>query len=172
MVRAAGGSRRNVCADSFGTQAVLAVPSPSARDSGCRALCESCFSIPSISGAHPPWRLQKEYAQEIADKLSALGLFADVDNGADTLPKKIRNGELAQYNFLLGASRLRISSVPHGNTFLVSVVGQEELDGRSVNVRNRDDVGTKSKGEMVPLDEVTAKLVALKSSRRIENKLV
>ena len=47
--------------------------------------------------------LQKEYAQEIADRLSALGLFADVDNGADTLPKKIRNGEIAHYNFLLGA---------------------------------------------------------------------
>ena len=29
------------------------------------------------------------------------------------------------------------------------VVGQEELDARSVNVRN-DDVGTKAKGEMVP----------------------
>ncbi|KAF9233915.1 hypothetical protein BU15DRAFT_90186 [Melanogaster broomeanus] len=95
----------------------------------------------------------KDYAQEIADKLSALGLFADVDNGADTLPKKIRNGEIAQYNFLL-------------------VVGQEELDSRSVNVRNRDDVGTKSKGEMVPLEEVTSKLVALKKSRSLENKLV
>ena len=64
---------------------------------------------------------------------------------------------------------MRISSVPHDN-FLV--VGQEELDSRSVNVRNRDDVGTKAKGEMVPLDEVTAKLVALKHSRRIENRLV
>lgn len=51
-------------------------------------------------------------------------------------------------------------------------MGQEELDSRSVNVRNRDDVGTKAKGEMVPLDEVTAKLVALKHSRRIENRLV
>ena len=29
-------------------------------------------------------------------------------------------------------------------------MGQEELDARSVNVRNRDDVGTKAKGEMVP----------------------
>ena len=37
-------------------------------------------------------------------KLSEKGLFADVDNGADTLPKKIRNGEIAQYNFILGAS--------------------------------------------------------------------
>lgn len=93
------------------------------------------------------------YAQEIADKLQALGLFADVDNGPDTLPKKIRNGEIAQYNFLL-------------------VVGQEELDSRSVNVRNRDDVGTKSKGEMIPLEDVSNKLVALRNSKSLQNKLI
>ncbi|KAL4076562.1 hypothetical protein V8B97DRAFT_2083075 [Scleroderma yunnanense] len=95
----------------------------------------------------------REYAQEIADKLQGLGLFADVDNGPDTLPKKIRNGEIAHYNFIL-------------------VVGQEELDGRSVNVRNRDDVGTKSKGEMISLEEVAQKLVALKNTKSLENKLV
>ncbi|KAG1888296.1 hypothetical protein F4604DRAFT_1877415 [Suillus subluteus] len=95
----------------------------------------------------------KEYAQEIATRLTDLGLFADVDNGADTLPKKIRNGEIAQYNFIL-------------------VVGQEELDSRSVNVRNRDDVGTKSKGEMAPIVEIEQKLLALKQSRSLANKLV
>lgn len=95
----------------------------------------------------------KEYAQEIATRLTDLGLFADVDNGADTLPKKIRNGEIAQYNFIL-------------------VVGQEELDSRSVNVRNRDDVGTKSKGEMAPIIEIEQKLLALKKSRSLANKLV
>ncbi|KAG2108456.1 uncharacterized protein F5147DRAFT_745755 [Suillus discolor] len=95
----------------------------------------------------------KEYAQEIATRLADLGLFADVDNGADTLPKKIRNGEIAQYNFIL-------------------VVGQEELDSRSVNVRNRDDVGTKSKGEMAPIVEIEQKLLALKKSRSLANKLM
>jgi len=95
----------------------------------------------------------KDYAAEITDRLNALGLFADVDNGDNTLPKKIRNGEIAQYNFIL-------------------VVGQEELDARSVNVRNRDDIGTKSKGEMVPLDKVVDQLVALKSSRSLANKLL
>ena len=55
---------------------------------------------------------------------------------------------------------------------LFIVVGQEELDARSVNVRNRDDVGTKSKGEMVPLDKVLDQLVALKESRSLDNKLV
>lgn len=95
----------------------------------------------------------KEYAAEVAQKLSDLGLFADVDNGDNTLPKKIRNGEIAQYNFIL-------------------VVGQEELDGRSVNVRNRDDVGTKAKGQMIPLEEVVQKLVALKSSRSLKNQFI
>ena len=51
------------------------------------------------------------------------------------------------------------------------MVGQEEVDARSVNVRNRDDVGTKSKTQMVPLDEIAKKLVALKTKRSLHNKL-
>ena len=58
-------------------------------------------------------------------------------------------------------------------TFLYpAVVGQEELDVRGVNVRNRDDVGTKAKGKMVSLDEVAVKLAALKNSKNLENKLL
>jgi len=53
-----------------------------------------------------------------------------------------------------------------------SVVGQEELDARSVNVRNRDDVGTKARSEIIPLDEILQKLVALKDCRNLQNKLV
>jgi len=53
-----------------------------------------------------------------------------------------------------------------------SVVGQEELDARSVNVRNRDDVGTKARSETIPLDEIVQKLVALKDRRNLQNKLV
>lgn len=51
-------------------------------------------------------------------------------------------------------------------------MGQEELDSKSVNVRNRDDVGTKAKTQMVPLDEIAKKLVALKESKSLQNKLV
>lgn len=51
------------------------------------------------------------------------------------------------------------------------VVGQEELDARSVNIRNRDDVGTKARASVVPLDEVIEKMTVLKSSRRLENRL-
>ncbi|KAM6501101.1 hypothetical protein JOM56_004115 [Amanita muscaria] len=94
----------------------------------------------------------KEYAAEIADWLSKAGIYADVDNGENTLPKKIRNGEIAQYNFIL-------------------VVGQEEFDARSVNIRNRDDVGTKARASTVPLDEVIEKMVTLKSSKRLDNRL-
>jgi len=52
-----------------------------------------------------------------------------------------------------------------------TVVGQEELDSRSVNVRNRDDVGTKAKTAMVPLDVIADQLVRLKASRSLLNQL-
>lgn len=57
-------------------------------------------------------------------------------------------------------------------TFMITVVGQQELESRSVNVRNRDDVGTKAQGAMESLDEVAKKLVGLKTSKSLENKLV
>jgi len=76
-----------------------------------------------------------------------------VDNGENTLQKKIRNGELAQYNFIL-------------------VVGQEELDGEAVNVRNRDDVGEKkTRAATVPLDILIERLTTLKRSRSLSNKI-
>ncbi|KAJ7821568.1 hypothetical protein B0H14DRAFT_3733799 [Mycena olivaceomarginata] len=43
----------------------------------------------------------KDYALQVSERLKALGLFVDVDNSADTLPKKVRNAEIAQYNFIL-----------------------------------------------------------------------
>jgi threonyl-tRNA synthetase len=54
----------------------------------------------------------------------------------------------------------------------MTVVGQEEFDGRSVNVRNRDDVGSKAKTQMVPLDGITDKLLTLKKSKSLNNRLV
>ena len=51
-----------------------------------------------------------------------------------------------------------------------TVVGQEELDNRAVNIRNRDDVGTKSRGEILKLDDVVEKLLAMKKSRGLSNK--
>lgn len=45
------------------------------------------------------------------------------------------------------------------------------MEQRAVNVRNRDDAGTKARGEIIPLDVVVEKMVALKRDRRLENKL-
>ncbi|KAI8370253.1 hypothetical protein BD560DRAFT_396872 [Blakeslea trispora] len=92
------------------------------------------------------------YAQEIVDQLVKLGVYADADLGDNTLNKKIRNAELAQYNFIF-------------------VVGEVEQNTRSVNVRNRDDVGTKAKGQTVPLEQVIESVQRLKNERSLENKL-
>lgn len=50
------------------------------------------------------------------------------------------------------------------------MVGGEEESTQSVNVRNRDDVGTKAKGQTIPLDVVLEGLKKLKASRSLENK--
>jgi threonyl-tRNA synthetase len=62
----------------------------------------------------------EDYATEVRNHFHAEGFFADVDLSSATLDKKIRNAELAQYNFIF-------------------VVGQEEQEKRSVNVRTRDN---------------------------------
>ncbi|KAJ2155877.1 threonyl-tRNA synthetase [Coemansia sp. RSA 552] len=69
-----------------------------------------------------------------------------------TLNKKIRNAELAHYNF-------------------ICVVGAQEMEEGSVNVRCRDDVGTKAKGQTIPTGVFADQLAEIKSSRTAENKL-
>ncbi|ORX45489.1 threonyl-tRNA synthetase [Hesseltinella vesiculosa] len=115
-------------------------------------------------GLHPFWLSPRQvcvvpvaapyfaYAEEITQRLVSLGIYADADLSDSTLPKKIRNSELARYNF----------------TF---VVGGEEEDTRSVNVRNRDDVGQKGKNKTIPLEDVIKSLLDLKASKSMENKL-
>lgn len=44
----------------------------------------------------------KGYAQEVAKKLHDKGLFAEVDLSDNTLNKKIRNAQVAQWNFVMG----------------------------------------------------------------------
>jgi len=54
----------------------------------------------------------------------------------------------------------------------LAVVGSEELESRSVNVRNRDDAGNKkARTETIKLDEVLDKLLRLKNQRRLDNEL-
>ncbi|KAH9816732.1 hypothetical protein DFH28DRAFT_1124859 [Melampsora americana] len=95
----------------------------------------------------------KAYAQEVAQKLWDAGLYADADMTDATLPKKIRNGEISSYNFII-------------------VVGSEEVESRSVNVRSADDVGQKGKAQALPLEETLQKFISLKTERRLENRLL
>ncbi|RKP26240.1 hypothetical protein SYNPS1DRAFT_32780 [Syncephalis pseudoplumigaleata] len=92
-----------------------------------------------------------EFAEQVRRQCYEAGFHADADLSGDTLNKKIRNAELAQYNFIF-------------------VVGQEELESQSVNVRNRDDVGTKAKGQTHLLTDVIGKLQLLSSEKRMENR--
>jgi len=68
------------------------------------------------------------------------GYYADVDDSSKTLQKKIRENQLAQYNYIL-------------------VVGKDEIENKSVNIRTRDNVvhGTKTIPELLAeLARVTA----------------
>ena len=53
-----------------------------------------------------------------------------------------------------------------------SVVGETELESKSVNVRNRDDVGTKARSATIPLADIVDKLVKLKESRSLKNQFI
>lgn len=52
-----------------------------------------------------------------------------------------------------------------------AVVGAQERESRSVNIRNRDDAATQNKGVMVPVDEAREKLRKLRKERRLVNSL-
>ncbi|PWN43492.1 threonyl-tRNA synthetase [Ceraceosorus guamensis] len=91
------------------------------------------------------------YAESIKSKLWDLGFFTDVDLTAETLPKKIRTAEIAQYNFIL-------------------VVGHSEMETNSVNVRNGRE-GGKGRDEIIPLEDVCQRLLKLKNERSLENNL-
>ncbi|KAI9902955.1 hypothetical protein N3K66_002307 [Trichothecium roseum] len=93
-----------------------------------------------------------DYATEVRNMLHDKGLYADADLSSNTFQKKIRTGQLEQYNFIF-------------------VVGAEEEKSRTANIRNRDDQATQSKGELVPLQEAVDKLLELKAERRLVNKI-
>ncbi|KAJ5898888.1 threonyl-tRNA synthetase [Penicillium taxi] len=93
-----------------------------------------------------------EYAEELQKILQGDKLNVDIDISGNTMQKKIRTGQLAQYNFIF-------------------VVGASEKDSRSVNIRNRDDPATQKLGVMVPLEEARSKLRALRKERRLDSTL-
>ncbi|KAK4695998.1 threonyl-tRNA synthetase, partial [Lecanoromycetidae sp. Uapishka_2] len=93
-----------------------------------------------------------QYAEEVQKLLKDQKMNVDMDISGNTMAKKIRTGQMQQYNFIF-------------------VVGAEEQESRSVNIRNRDDHDTQSKGEQIPLAGAIAKLKALKKERRLINSI-
>uniref|UniRef100_A0A4W6G5J5 threonine--tRNA ligase n=1 Tax=Lates calcarifer TaxID=8187 RepID=A0A4W6G5J5_LATCA len=85
----------------------------------------------------------EDYAKKVCKQFTEAGFMADADlDSGCLLNKKIRNAQLAQYNFIL-------------------VVGEKEKMTNSVNVRTRDN---KVHGEL-SVAEVLARLTLLKQSR-------
>ncbi|CCW64848.1 unnamed protein product [Phytomonas sp. EM1] len=73
-----------------------------------------------------------DYAQEVCDILQREKFFGDADFSSSTLDKKIRNAETARFNFIF-------------------VVGQQEQEAQTVNIRARGEqrLGTKSLQEVI-----------------------
>uniref|UniRef100_A0A8C6UY49 threonine--tRNA ligase n=1 Tax=Neogobius melanostomus TaxID=47308 RepID=A0A8C6UY49_9GOBI len=85
----------------------------------------------------------EEYAQKVRQEFHNAGFMSDVDlDPSCTLNKKIRNAQLAQYNFIL-------------------VVGEKEKTSNTVNVRTRDN---KVHGER-SVEECIERLKQLKTSK-------
>jgi threonyl-tRNA synthetase len=93
-----------------------------------------------------------DYVKDVQSQLRGKGFHADIDVSGNTMQKKIRTAQLQLYNFIF-------------------VVGAEERDSKTVNIRNRDDQATQQRGEIVPLDEAITKLASLRDERRLENTL-
>ena len=94
----------------------------------------------------------------------------------NTLNKKIRNAQVAQWNFIMGMSPYSLTVIRHSGQKLqvlhadIAVVGEVEAETKSVNIRNRDDE-VQGREETVTVADAVQKLVALKKSRASDNKL-
>lgn len=87
----------------------------------------------------------KEYASEVAKTFWDAGLFAEADLSDNTLNKKIRNAQTAQWNFIM-------------------VVGAEEMKQQAVNIRNRDDE-VQGREETVTVADAKERLLRLKDEK-------
>ena len=57
------------------------------------------------------------------------------------------------------------------DTFFAIVVGADEQESRTVNIRNRDDPATQKQGALIPLDEALQKLKDLRDERKLISKI-
>lgn len=92
------------------------------------------------------------YALELQRVFHDAGFHAEADVGEGTMKYKIRSHQINAWNFTV-------------------VVGAEEEKARAVNIRNRDDVDSQSRGEMMSVEEALGRFKKLKESRAKDNKL-
>ena len=52
------------------------------------------------------------------------------------------------------------------------VVGAEEQQTKTVNIRNRDDPATQKHGALIPLQDALKKLIQLQDERRLKNEIL
>lgn len=91
----------------------------------------------------PVMPMFNDYAVELQEKLHSQHIHIDTDlDDGSTLNKKVRNAQLAQYNFIF-------------------VVGEKEKESGTVNVRTRDNV---VHGEF-SVEDITEKLVKLRDCK-------
>jgi len=83
------------------------------------------------------------YASEVRQQIHNEGFYVDVDASDKKLQKKIREAQLAQYNYIL-------------------VVGQEEQSSKTVNIRTRDNVVHGSR----PVSELIAEFHTLTAEKK------
>ena len=88
--------------------------------------------IENFSGRFPLWlspsqvRLltvadrHQPYAAELAVKIKEAGFHVHVDDSQESVGKKVRNAQLAQYNYIL-------------------TIGDQETENRTINLRTRDN---------------------------------
>lgn len=112
-----------------------------------------------------------DYVQELQAILRDDKMNVDIDISGNTMQKKIRTGQLAQYNFIFGITFPLTIFDAFVVLTIFTVVGAQEKESRSVNIRNRDDPATQKQGVMIPLDEARPKLCALRKERRLVNAL-
>lgn len=101
--------------------------------------------VPVMPAANP-------YVEELQQLFRSHRFHCDIDVTGNTMQKKIRTGQLQQYNFIM-------------------VVGAQEKESRSVNIRNRDIPETQKMGELVPVDRAVQMLQALRDERRLHSAL-
>ncbi len=113
--------------------------------------------IEHFAGAFPVWLAPEQVrvlpisdevaavAAEVTDKLKRAGIRASLDNRADTLNYRIRDGELTR--------------VPY-----MAVIGKREAESGMIALRVR---GTGKKQDVVPVDEFVARVVRENAERQL-----